>query len=87
MAAHTRDAEAAYVSSLGGRWKPAPGQPDDQAWADLRQAALDTLARSAHGEIPARGPRGGLRWTPRYFTRRAAWHILDHAWEIEDRIA
>ncbi|CAN5828742.1 hypothetical protein BH20CHL8_BH20CHL8_11020 [soil metagenome] len=24
-------------------------------------------------------------WTPRYFVRRAAWHVLDHAWEIEDR--
>jgi hypothetical protein len=38
------------------------------------------------GEIPAKGPRGGLRWTARYFVRRIAWHMLDHAWEIEDRI-
>ena len=22
---------------------------------------------------------------PRYFVRRAAWHVLDHAWELEDR--
>ena len=34
--------------------------------------------------IPA-GPRGGKRWSARYFVRRAAWHVLDHAWEIEDR--
>jgi hypothetical protein len=26
------------------------------------------------------------RWPPRYVVRRAAWHVLDHAWEIEDRI-
>jgi hypothetical protein len=21
----------------------------------------------------------------RYFIRRAAWHLLDHAWEMEDK--
>ena len=40
----------------------------------------------AAGEIHAEGPRGGKRWSPRYFVRRAAWHVLDHAWEIEDRL-
>jgi hypothetical protein len=39
------------------------------------------------GEVPDVGPRGGSRWPPRYAIRRAAWHILDHAWEIEDRSA
>ena len=24
-------------------------------------------------------------WPPRYAARRAAWHALDHAWEIEDK--
>jgi hypothetical protein len=47
---------------------------------------LDALEASARGEIPARGPRGGRRWSPRYFVRRATWHILDHVWEIEDRM-
>jgi len=28
------------------------------------------------------GPKG---WLPRYAARRIAWHVLDHAWEIEDR--
>jgi hypothetical protein len=50
-----------------------------------RAAALDGIAASARGEIPAKGPRGGTRWTPRTFIRRSAWHWLDHAWEIEDR--
>jgi hypothetical protein len=30
-------------------------------------------------------PRGGTYRLPRYFVRRVAWHVLDHAWEIEDR--
>ena len=42
-------------------------------------------AASAHGEVASHGPRGGVRWSARYFVRRAAWHALDHVWEIEDR--
>jgi hypothetical protein len=38
------------------------------------------------GELAERGPRGGIRWPARYYVRRAAWHVLDHAWEIEDRL-
>ena len=37
-------------------------------------------------EWPGRSRSGGARWTPRYFVRRAAWHVLDHAWELEDRL-
>jgi hypothetical protein len=25
------------------------------------------------------------KWPPRYLARRVAWHVLDHAWEIEDK--
>jgi hypothetical protein len=52
----------------------------------VRQDILKGLAAAAAGEIPEHGPRGGVRWPPRYFVRRSAWHVLDHAWEIEDRI-
>jgi hypothetical protein len=83
---HVQEAEAAYLSSLGGKWKSGVEHEPGQAWAQLRQAILGTLASAVRGEIPTRGPRGGLRWTPRYFVRRLAWHALDHAWEIEDRI-
>ncbi len=47
---------------------------------------LAGLGAGARGEIPERGSRGGTLWTPRYFVRRVAWHTLDHAWELEDRI-
>jgi hypothetical protein len=50
-----------------------------------RQAIVQALTAAAHGDVPERGPRGGARWSPRYFVRRVAWHLLDHAWEIEDR--
>jgi hypothetical protein len=49
-------------------------------------ADKQALAFATSDEMPAAGPRGGALWTPRYFVRRAAWHILDHAWEIEDKL-
>ncbi len=82
---HVLGAEQGYLSALG--WK----MPEHEA-ADLneemrltRQAIMDGLAASARGDIPERGPRGGARWPARYFVRRVAWHVLDHAWEIVDR--
>lgn len=80
---HVMDAEGGYLSALG--WKMAGGSPEERAPL-LRQAVLAGLAAAARGETETVGPRGGRRWSPRYFARRAAWHILDHAWEIEDRV-
>jgi hypothetical protein len=82
---HVRDAEAAYLSSLGGTFKPGAEVDPDQASVQFRVAILATLAAATRGEVPALGPRGKVRWAPRYFVRRLAWHCLDHAWEIEDR--
>lgn len=84
MRAHVLDSEAAYIGQLGGRFKASGRGPA----ADLklvRQAFLDGLAARVRGELPTRGAKGGLRWSPRYAIRRSAWHALDHAWEIEDR--
>lgn len=82
---HVRDVEASYLASLGGKLKPSEADDPGQALAQIRQAILTTLSAAARGEVPPRGPRGGVRWTPRYFVRRLAWHELDHVWEIEDR--
>lgn len=81
--AHVAEAEASYLGGLG--WKHTPEGTSPKAIAALRAAMLEGLAASARGEIPAVGPRGGKRWSARYFVRRSAWHVLDHAWEIEDR--
>jgi hypothetical protein len=82
---HVQGVDASYLTSLGGKLKPSDEDTPSQALAHIRQAILTTLIAAARGEAPARGPRGGVRWTPRYFVRRLAWHELDHAWEIEDR--
>lgn len=82
---HVIGADAGYLSSLG--WKHRWDENADPAEerARIRKAIFEGLEASTGGEIPRRGPRGGVRWSPRYFVRRVAWHALDHAWEIEDR--
>lgn len=87
IAWHVLGAEESYLARLGKK-ALAHGEVDyPGSLARYRQAALETLAIAVNtpDAIPAPGPRGGLCWTPRYFVRRAAWHALDHAWEIEDR--
>jgi hypothetical protein len=79
---HVATADLGYLGSLG--WKPV-GDDDCGDLERARRAIVPGIAASARGEIPKTGPRGGLRWTARYFVRRSAWHVLDHAWEIEDR--
>ncbi len=79
---HVRAAERAYVSKLG--WKVAAA---DAAPELGRAAAIDAFDAAAHGTAAPQGPRGGSRWSVRYAVRRMAWHVLDHAWEIEDRAA
>ncbi|HEY1408318.1 MAG TPA: hypothetical protein VF434_05205 [Promineifilum sp.] len=82
---HVLGAEQGYLSRLA--WK-APKSSDENLNEEMRvvrQAIMDALAAAVRGEIPERGPRGGVIWPARYFIRRVAWHVLDHAWEIEDR--
>ena len=73
---HVVDAEAAYASVIGLRHKPiAPA-----SLAAMRADILEILRQPSDGS-----PIAGRRWPPRYAARRIAWHVLDHAWEIEDR--
>ena len=46
---------------------------------------LKELDRDAVREA-LRHPQKDYKWPAVYMTRRIAWHALDHAWEIEDRI-
>lgn len=83
---HVVSAERSYVARLGWRWQHPLAKGLVERTTQVREAALLALAAAAAGELPTRGPRGGAIWTPRYFVRRAAWHLLDHVWEIEDRV-
>lgn len=83
---HVMEAEGAYLSKIGGKRKKGEDDNLEAENARLREAILEALATATREGIPALGPRGGSRWTARYFVRRSAWHVLDHVWEIEDRM-
>jgi hypothetical protein len=72
IAAHVRGAERTLSCAKAGIRVP-PGAP----WAEQRTV----LARALRAGAP------GGKWPARYVIRRTAWHVLDHAWEIEDRSA
>ena len=83
---HVNGANHAYISKLAFQWdKPKTDDPFAML-AATRDAVAAALTAAAHGDTPTQRPRGGAIWSPRYFVRRTGWHIVDHAWEIEDRI-
>jgi hypothetical protein len=84
MTGHVLEAEVAYLSLLGSR-RPKGGKAADQM-SMVRAAVLGTLDAVVSGTPVADPSNTKRRWQPRYFVRRAAWHVLDHAWEIEDRV-
>jgi hypothetical protein len=71
IADHVREAERAYCAKAGARTPPRT------AWSVQRQG----LAAALRAGSP------GAAWPARYSLRRVAWHVLDHAWEIEDKSA
>lgn len=72
---HVLGAEVGYVAQLGVRGRKQPLLNDKNGVAGHRAAILEALAGTKE-----------TAWPPRYAARRIAWHALDHAWEIEDRI-
>ena len=79
IAEHVLAAEVAYARKLGVN-VVQPDISDGPAIASEREAILTSLSRAR-----AATPAVDKGWLPRYAARRIAWHILDHAWEIEDR--
>lgn len=83
---HVLGSDAGYLTLIGRKLEQDNNEDLGKQLMQTRQVILKALESATHGETPARGPRGGVRWTPRYYVRRAAWHVLDHAWELEDRV-
>jgi hypothetical protein len=83
IVSHVLEAEEAYLGGLGAKL-PRDGKTSG-AETRLRSAVRDALTARVEGR-PVAVPRNTKKpWSPRYFVRRATWHLLDHAWEIEDR--
>jgi hypothetical protein len=69
MLKHVQEAERAYAAKVGCRVPPRT------PW-DEQRTMIVTGLRAAPADSA---------WPVRYAIRRLAWHILDHAWEMEDR--
>jgi hypothetical protein len=69
MVDHVREAERAYAPKYGIRVPPRTPTAEHRA---IIVAGLQDDATDA-------------KWPWPYVVRRMAWHVLDHAWEIEDR--
>jgi hypothetical protein len=76
---HVIGAETAYARKLGVKLKP-PAIEDLVAIEELREAIAAVVGAPSDGSPVV--PNG---WTTRYATRRIAWHVLEHAWEMQDR--
>jgi len=69
---HVREAERSYGRAIGVRVPPRTPWPE-------QRAALLAGVRASVGTPHDAG------WAVRYWARRTAWHVLDHAWEIQDK--
>jgi hypothetical protein len=69
MLKHVQEAERAYAPKVGCRVPPRT------PWDEQRTMIVAGL----------RAAPADSAWPVRYTIRRLAWHILDHAWEMEDR--
>jgi hypothetical protein len=76
---HVIAAETAYARKLGVKRKQ-PAMNDMAARGELRDAVAAVIGRPSDGSPVV--PDG---WTTRYAVRRIAWHVLEHAWEMQDR--
>ena len=60
---HVLGSTEGYLSQVGWKYKQDAKAGQDQQFAQTLQASIDALRASARGDIPARGPRGGVRWS------------------------
>jgi hypothetical protein len=52
----------------------------------VREQIIAALRAVPRDESIAPRRKSGFSWTPRFATRRSAWHALDHAWELQGRL-
>jgi hypothetical protein len=77
---HANGAEIHEFAPKVGVRTPLDARLDPDALRAHREAFCAAIR-----EFNARGPSAGKWWTVQFLIRRCAWHMLDHAWEMEDR--
>jgi hypothetical protein len=76
---HVVQADRGYGRQIGVRTPPFDSF-DAEAVRAHHEAIFAAIPLLRDGEpVKVNG------WPVRYFIRRAAWHVMDHAWEMEDK--
>lgn len=86
MLAHVIESETAYLRRIAYRFKAGKEEALIEQMVRIQIEGAAALRSAVVDGLPAAGPRGGKIWTPRTYVIRSAWHLLDHVWEIEDRM-
>lgn len=76
---HVNGAEIEEFAPKVGVKVPLETREDPQALLAYRQDVVEGIRGCHRRGEPARS------WTLQFLIRRCAWHMLDHAWELEDR--
>ena len=76
---HVNGAEIDEHAKKVGVRTPLEALGDPEAIRAHRDAYAEGIR-----EFNARGPYAGV-WTVQFLIRRSAWHMVDHAWELQDR--
>ena len=87
MIGHVHESDWAYLGEIGGSYRSAAGVSEVVKRDAVRAAIVVALAARVRGDPVPPSKRVRPFWTPRYLVRRSAWHALDHAWELEDRLS
>lgn len=77
---HVLGAEASYARMIGITNDPKTSDLSPEAVSSRREQIITLLSAASDGS-----PLRENGWLVRYAVRRFAWHVLDHAWEIEDK--
>jgi hypothetical protein len=75
---HVVESDRSYARQLGVRTPPYDPF-DREARGAHMEAVYAAMPERADGHVTGKG------WPVRYVIRRMAWHILDHAWEMQDK--
>lgn len=76
---HVNGAEIDEFAPKVGVKVPLETRDDAEAMRAYRDAFIDGIRDHHRRGEPARS------WALQFLIRRCAWHMLDHAWELEDR--
>lgn len=77
--AHVVEADRTYGRKIGVRTPPFDSHDRELVKAH-RDAVFAAIPGLRNGDVV-----GNKGWPVRYAIRRMAWHILDHAWELQDK--